>query len=133
MRPVSGSNSCRRLDLVVEQLDADRHFAVLGREDVDGVAAHAELAAREILSLRWYCMRTSCADHVALAHLVADAQCHHHLVVGLGLANAVDGRHRGHDHHVAPLQHALGADRRICSMCSLMAESFSMNRSRCGT
>ena len=27
----------------------------------------------------------------------------------------------------------LVADRRICSMCSLMAESFSMNRSRCGT
>ena len=27
----------------------------------------------------------------------------------------------------------LVADRRICSMCSLMALSFSMNRSRCGT
>jgi hypothetical protein len=27
----------------------------------------------------------------------------------------------------------LVADRRICSMCSLIAESFSMNRSRDGT
>jgi hypothetical protein len=27
----------------------------------------------------------------------------------------------------------LVADRRICSMCSLIALSFSMNRSRCGT
>jgi hypothetical protein len=34
------------LDLVVEQLDADGQLAVLGREHVDGVAAHAELAAR---------------------------------------------------------------------------------------
>jgi hypothetical protein len=40
--PVSGSNS-EALDLVVEQLDAQRQLALLGREHVDGVAAHAEL------------------------------------------------------------------------------------------
>jgi hypothetical protein len=59
MRPVSGSNSCRRLDFVVEQLDAHRHFRVLGREDVDRVAAHAERAARKSVSLRVYCMAIS--------------------------------------------------------------------------
>ena len=30
-------------------------------------------------------------------------------MVSLGLANAVNGRDGGHDHHIAPLQHALGA------------------------
>ena len=47
-------------------------------------------------------------NHIALAHFVADSQGHHHLVVGLRLANTVDGGHGGHNHHVAPLQDALG-------------------------
>jgi hypothetical protein len=49
----------QRLDLVVEQLDADRQLAVFGREDVDGVAAHPERPAREVLLVAVYCMRIS--------------------------------------------------------------------------
>jgi hypothetical protein len=49
----------QRLDLVVEQLDADRQLRVFGRKDVDGVAAHAEGAAEKSCSLRLYCMRIS--------------------------------------------------------------------------
>ena len=48
-------------------------------------------------------------DQVALPDLVARAQRHHHLVVTLGFADAVDGRDRGDDDDVAPLQNALGA------------------------
>jgi len=99
----------QRLDLVVEQLDADGQLRVFGREDVDGVAAHAELATREILLVAGVLHAHQLRDHVALADLVAHPQRHHHLVVALGFADAVDGRHRGHDHHVAPLQQALGA------------------------
>jgi hypothetical protein len=35
----------QRFDLVVKQLDANRHLAVLGRKHIDRVATHAELAA----------------------------------------------------------------------------------------
>ena len=48
-------------------------------------------------------------DHVALAHFVARAQRHHHLVVGLGLAYAVNRRDGSDDDHIAPLEYAFGA------------------------
>ncbi len=98
----------QRLDLVVEQLDPYRQLAVFGRKNVDRVAAHTELSARKIFFVALVLHAYQLGNHVALAHLVAAAQCHHHLVVGLGLADAVDRRHRGDDHNVAPLEHALG-------------------------
>ena len=97
------------LDLVIEQLDAQRHFAVFGGEHVDGVAAHPKGAPAEVHVIALVLHAHQLDHHVALAHFVARAQRHHHLVVGLGLANAVNRRHGGHDHHVAPLQQALGA------------------------
>ncbi len=98
----------QRLDLVVEQLDADRQLRVLGREHVDRVAAHAERAAREVGLVARVLHADQLRDDVALAQLVAVAQDEAHLRVVLGLADAVDGRHARDDHRVAPLQHALG-------------------------
>ena len=97
------------LHLVVKQLDADGQFGVFGREHVDGVAPHAELAAREVLLVALVLHAYQLGNDVALAQLVAHPQRHDHLVVALGLANAVDGRHGSHDHHIAPLQQAFGA------------------------
>ena len=37
-----------RVDLVAEELDADRRALLVGREDLDHVAAHAERAAVEV-------------------------------------------------------------------------------------
>jgi hypothetical protein len=108
MRPVSGSKQLQRLDLVVEQLDAQRQLAVLGREHVDGVAAHAEGAAREVGLVALVLHADQLGDDVALAHLVVHAQRHHHLVIVLRVADAVDGADAGDDDHVAPLQQALG-------------------------
>ncbi|MNT20976.1 hypothetical protein D3C72_1562990 [compost metagenome] len=98
----------QRLDLVVEQLEADRQLAVLGRKHVDGVAAHPERAARKVLLVARVLHADEPRDQVALADLVADAGNQPHLHVVLGRADAVDGAHRGHDDRVAPLQHALG-------------------------
>ncbi len=97
------------LDLVVKQLDADGHLRMLGRKHIDGVTPHAELAARKIRLVALVLHADELRDHIALAQPVARAQRHHHAVVALGLANAVDGRHGGHDDHVAPLHQALGA------------------------
>ena len=46
--PRSGSNSRDALDLVAEELDADRALLLVGGEDLDDVAAHAEGAAVEV-------------------------------------------------------------------------------------
>ena len=60
-----------RLDLVVEQLHAHRHFGVLGRENVDRVAAHAKRAALEIGFVALVLHLGQARDDVALAELVA--------------------------------------------------------------
>ncbi|MPM30870.1 hypothetical protein SDC9_77421 [bioreactor metagenome] len=93
---------------VVKQLYADRQLRMLSREHVDGVAPHAELAPAEILLVALVLHADKLGNRIALAQLVARAQRHHHAVVARRLANAVDGRHRRHDHHVAPLHQALG-------------------------
>ena len=97
------------LDLVIEQLDAQSHLTVFGGEHVDGVTAHAEGAAAEVHVVALVLHAHQLDHHVALPHLVARAQRHHHLVVRLRFANAVNRRHGGDDHHIAPLQQALGA------------------------
>jgi hypothetical protein len=95
-------------DLVVEQLDAQRQLGVLGREHVDGVAAHAEGAAAEVDLVALVLHADQLSDHVALAELVAHAQRHDHLVVVGRVADAVDGADTGDDDHVATLEQALG-------------------------
>jgi hypothetical protein len=56
-RAAGRSRGC--LDLVAEELDADRGVVLVGREDLDHVAAHPEGAAVEVESLRSYCISTS--------------------------------------------------------------------------
>jgi hypothetical protein len=52
--------------------------------------------------------RHQARDDVALRHLLALAQVQDHAVVLGRVADAVDRRHRGDDHHVAPLHQRLG-------------------------
>ena len=82
---------------------------MLGREHVNGVATHPKLAPGKLHVIALVLHAHQLGDQVALPKLVATAKGHHHLVVSLGLADAVNGRHGGDDHHVSPLQHALGA------------------------
>ena len=82
---------------------------MLGRKHVDGVAAHPKFASAEFHVVALVLHADQLRDHIALAQLVAGAQRHDHAVVAFGLANAVDGRDRGHDHHIAPLHDAFGA------------------------
>jgi len=96
------------LDLVVEHLDAHRELGVFRREDVDHVAAHAEGAAAEVDVGASVLHRHQALDEVAVRHALTLTQVQDHGVVVDRVANAVDARHRGHDHHVAALHQALG-------------------------
>ena len=96
------------LDLVVEQGDPHRVLGVLGREDVDHVAAHAEGSTAEIELVALVLHRHQARQDVALRHLFALAQVQDHAVVLRRVADTVDRRYRRHDHHVAPLHQRLG-------------------------
>ena len=98
----------QRFDLVIEQLHPQRQLAVLGRKDVDRVAAHPKRAARKVHVVAAVLHADQLGYCLALAHLVAHPHDEAHLRVVLGFADAVDGADRCHDHRVAPLQHAFG-------------------------
>ncbi len=99
----------QRFDLVIEKLDADRHFTVFRRENVDGIAAHPKRTPRKLHVIALVLHADQLGYHVALPHPVAGSQRHDHLVVCLRLTDAVNGRDRRDDDHIAPLENALGA------------------------
>ena len=95
------------LDLVAEQHRPERRLLV-GREDLQRVAPHAERAAPERLVVAVVLERDELAQQlVAIDHVAL----HQHLavvVVGLRRAEAEDARHRGDDHDVAPREQGRG-------------------------
>jgi len=98
-----------RFDFVVEHFQAHGQFRMLGGEDVDGIAAHAEGATAEVDFIARVLHLDQARDHVALGDLVLDAQGQNHLMVFVRITDAVDGRDGGDDDHVAPLHQRLGA------------------------
>ena len=96
------------LDLVVEHLDAQRVLGALGREDVDHVTPHPEGAAPEVDVGPVVLHRHQALHQVAVGDTLALAQMQHHRVVIGRITDTVDARHRGHDHHIAPLHQAFG-------------------------
>ena len=93
----------QRLDLVTEELDANRQLLV-GRDDLDGVAAHPERAAGEGQVVAGVLHVDQQPQQPVAGHLAADPQFDRAIQVGLRRAEAVDARHRGHHHHVAARQ-----------------------------
>ena len=98
----------QRLDLVVKQLHAQRQLRMLGRKDINRVAAHAKLAARELQIIALVLHPHQLGDGFALRDFVARAQDKAHLHIALGRTYAVNRADGGDDDGVAPLQHALG-------------------------
>ena len=92
------------VDLIAEKLDAHGAVVVAGREDLDDIAAHAELTAleRDIVAL------VADGDELLEDRISIDnlplVQGEHHLVVALRRAEAVDAGDRGNDDEVAPLE-----------------------------
>ena len=88
------------LDLVAEQLDADG-LAARGREDVEDVAAHGELAAiADALDAR-VAGRDQCRDGVVALELVPALDVHGAVAGASGGGDALDQRGR-RDRHEPP-------------------------------
>ncbi len=102
--PVSGSNSVMDLHLVAEQRDAPGAVFQMRREQLDGVAAHAEGAADEVGVAAAVVQGDEVGEQLALRQALAGLHGEGHGRVGLDRADAVDARHGRHDDDVVALQ-----------------------------
>jgi len=98
----------QRLNVFVEQGDAQCVFGVFGREDINDVAANPVGASMKVGFIPFVLHFPQTADDVALPEFFSLAQVEDHAVVIDRVADAVDRGHGAHDHYVAPLQQALG-------------------------
>ena len=89
---------------VAEQVHAPGAVFIVGREDVDDVAAHPKGAAGKIGLRPLVLQRHQIGDQLALVDALALLQREGHRGVGLDRADTVDARHRGHDDDVVALQ-----------------------------
>ena len=97
------------VDLIVKHLDAYRQFGMFGREDVNGVAAHAEGAATEIDFVTAVLHLDQAGNDIALGNLVLGAQGQNHLVIFARVANTVNCRNSCYDDNVAAFHQRFGA------------------------
>ena len=95
------------LDLVAEQLDAQRRL-VVGRVDLDRVAPDPELAPGEVHVVALVLHVDELAEERPLVDLLAGAQDDEVVLVLLGRAEAVDAGDRGDDDDVPPGQQRRG-------------------------
>ena len=94
--------------LVVEQLNANGFALGFSREHIDDVAAHPVIGAVELDIVTGVLQFGQPAQDRALINLIAAIKVQHHLQVGFGITQTIDGRHRGHDNGIRPLQQRLG-------------------------
>ena len=107
------------LDFVAEQRHAPGAVFIVRREDIDGVAAHAERAAREIRRAL-VLQRDEIGDELALLDALALLDDEGHRRIGLDRADTVDARHGGDDDHVVALEQR--ARRRVAHAVDLLVD-----------
>ena len=97
-----------RFDLVAEEVHPPGHVLVMRGEDLQIVAAHPEIAAREGLVVALVLERDELADDLALVDALALLEREGHRRIGLDRADAVDARDRGDDDDVVALEQRPG-------------------------
>ena len=119
--PVSGSNSVIAFDLVAEQGDAPGAVLLVGGEDLDGVAAHAEGAAARSRR-RCACTAGRRGRRAAWRWSMRSPtfSVEGHRRVGLDRADAVDAGDRGDDDDVVALEER--ARRRVAHAVDLLVD-----------
>ncbi len=114
------------VDLIAEELDADGAVVHLRGMDLDGVAAHAELAALEGDVVAFVEHVHELREECLAGHLLALADRDEHLEEVLGRGEAVDAETLATTSVSRRESSELTAERRRRSISSLMEESFSM-------
>jgi hypothetical protein len=97
----NGIDLANGLDGVAEELDADGGVGLVGREDLDDVATHAERTAVKIDVVSLVLDVDQHAEQVVATKLLADLEVDEQTGVTLGGADAVDAAHARDDDHVA--------------------------------
>ena len=109
-----------RLDLVAEELDAQRPLLLVGRKDLDHVAAHPEGAAVEVEVVALVLDLDQLAQQRVAVDALAALEEHQHVEVRLGRAEAVDAGDAGDDDDVVALEQRLG--RRVAHLVDLVVD-----------
>ena len=92
------------LDLVAPELDADRVRVFVRREDLHGIAAHAEGAAVKVDVVALVLQLDEATKETGAQVLFAGLQPNEHLPIPIGASDAVDATHRRHDDRIATAQ-----------------------------
>ena len=108
------------LHLVAEQGDAPGAIVQVSGPQLDGVAAHAEGAAREAHIVAPVLQCHEIGHQPTLLDLVAALEAEGHGGIGLDRADAVDAGHGRHDDHVVALDQ--GARRRMAHAVDLLVD-----------
>jgi len=119
-RALEGVDAVDRLHHVAPQLDAQGVRLLVGGEDLDHVAAHAEGAAVEVVVVALVLHGHQPPHDLVAVEGLPFPHRQVHLLVGLGRADAVDARDGGHHHHVAPLEQR--ARRRVAHAVDLVVD-----------
>ena len=121
-----------RVDLIAEEIKAPGRIVIVGREQLNRIAAYAEGAPRKGEIIALILQGDELRHQLAWINLVPAREVDGHLCVGLDRADTVNARHRRHDDTIIPLQN--GARRGVAHPVDLLiyARVFLDKRVRAG-
>ena len=93
---------------IAEQLDAPGAVLVVRGEKIDGVAAHAEAAARKAVVVAAVLQGDELGEKFRAGDFVAARNGEGHAGIGFNRADAVDARHARHDDDVVAFEDGAG-------------------------
>ena len=117
------------LDLVAEEADPPGHVLIMRGEDLQAVAAHAEIAAREGRVVALVLERDELADDLALVDALALLEVEGHRRIGFDRADAVEARDGGDDDHVVAFEQRPGG--RVAHPVDRLVHRAIPSRCRC--
>ena len=96
------------LHLIIEQFDPYGFLLRFRREHVDDIAPNPVIGPMKLDVIAGVLKLGQPTQDKALVNLIAPIEVQHHLQVGLGITQTVNGRYRGHNDRVRPFQQRFG-------------------------
>ena len=89
---------------IIKQFHSHCQLIMFGRENINCVATHPEYTALEICFIAVVLHGNQAHQNIALAHLIARTQSHHHAVIVTRITDTVNRRHGCNDDDITSLQ-----------------------------